>query len=112
MTQLKMTWSIWKISGACTTDLIQVKTMYESNTENKFKIQISDFQSIEQEEWLGFRGKAYKKTMDFIIKWQDKLKDTPVSPLTIKIHTELEAIRVIYHKMHYQICIFVIICWF
>jgi len=52
-------------------------------------------QSIGQEEWIAFRGKAYKKSMDFILKWQDKLKETTTSPLTIKIHNELETLKVI-----------------
>jgi len=56
---------------------------------------ISDLQSIGQEEWIVFRGKAYKKCMDFILKWQDKLKETTTSPLTIKIHNELETLKVI-----------------
>lgn len=33
--------------------------------------------------------------MDFIFKWQEKLKDSPASPLTIKIHDELETLKVI-----------------
>jgi len=56
---------------------------------------ISDLQSIGQEEWIVFRGKAYKKCMDFILKWQEKLKETTTSPLTIKIHNELETLKVI-----------------
>lgn len=51
-------------------------------------------QSIGQEEWIGFRNKAYKKVMDFILKWEEKLKDIPTSPLTIKIHNELELLKV------------------
>lgn len=52
-------------------------------------------QNIGQEEWIGFRNKAYKKCMDFIFKWQEKLKDSLTSPLTIKIHDELETLKVI-----------------
>lgn len=52
-------------------------------------------QSIGQEEWIGFRGKAYKKIMEFILKWQEKLKGTKTSPLTIKIHNELDELQVI-----------------
>lgn len=66
-------------------------------------------QSIEQEEWLRFRGKAYKKMMDFIIKWQEKLKDTPTSPLTVKIHNELESMKVIYHSENNIRYIFIIL---
>lgn len=59
---------------------------------------ISDLQSIGQEEWIGFRSKAYKKVMDFILKWEENLKDKPASALTIKIHNELEILKVISHK--------------
>jgi len=54
-------------------------------------------QNIGQEKWIEFRGKAYTKCMDFIFKWQEKLKETTTSPLTIKIHNELETFKVIYH---------------
>jgi len=60
-------------------------------------MKISDLQSIGQEEWIGFRSKAYKNVMDFILKWQEKLKDIPTSALTIKIHNELELLKVINH---------------
>lgn len=50
---------------------------------------------IGQEEWIVFRSKAYKKCMDFILQWQEKLKNTPTSQLTIKIHNELETLKVI-----------------
>jgi len=33
--------------------------------------------------------------IDFILKWREKLKNTPTSPLTIKIHNELESLQVI-----------------
>jgi len=33
--------------------------------------------------------------MDFILKWQENLKDIPTSGLTIKIHNELELLKVI-----------------
>jgi hypothetical protein len=33
--------------------------------------------------------------MDFILQWQEKLKKTPTSPLVIKIHNELETLKVI-----------------
>lgn len=33
--------------------------------------------------------------MDFIFKWQEKLKDSTTSPLTINIHDELETLKVI-----------------
>lgn len=59
---------------------------------------ISDLQSIGQEEWIGFRGKSYKKIIEFILKWQEKLKDTTTSSLTIKIHNELEKLQVIMRK--------------
>lgn len=52
-------------------------------------------QEIGQEKWIEFRGKAYKKCMDFILKWQEKLKEMTTSPLTIKIYNELETLKVI-----------------
>lgn len=58
-------------------------------------MKILDLHSIGQEDWIGFRNKAYKKTIDFVLKWQEKLKETPKSPLTIKIHEELETLQVI-----------------
>lgn len=54
-----------------------------------------DLQSIGQKEWIGFRSKAYKKCMDFIFKWEEKLKGSLTSPLTMKIHDELETLKVI-----------------
>jgi len=33
--------------------------------------------------------------MDFILKWQEKLKEMTTSLLTIKIHNELETLKVI-----------------
>lgn len=57
-----------------------------------------DLQCIGQEEWIGFRSKAYKKVMDFILAWQEKIKNTPTSPLTIKLHNELETLKVIDNK--------------
>ncbi|XP_060838419.1 cytoplasmic dynein 2 heavy chain 1 [Rhopalosiphum padi] len=50
-------------------------------------------QDIGQEKWIEFRGKAYKKCMDFILKWQEKLKEMTTSLLTIKIHNELETLK-------------------
>lgn len=55
--------------------------------------------SIGREDWIGFRGKAYKKCMDFILAWQEKLKNTPTSPLTIKINNELETLKVINYSI-------------
>lgn len=52
-------------------------------------------QEIGKEKWIEFRGKAYKKCMDFILKWQEKLKEMTTSPLTIKIYNELETLKVI-----------------
>lgn len=52
-------------------------------------------QEIGQEKWIEFRSKAYKKCMDFILKWQEKLKEMTTSPLTIKIYNELETLKVI-----------------
>lgn len=63
-------------------------------------------QNIGQEEWIGFRGKAYKKVMDFILKWQEKLTNTSTSPLTIKIHNELEKLKVILHWKIYFFIVF------
>lgn len=55
-------------------------------------------QRIGQEEWIGFRSKAYKKVMDFILEWQEHIKNTPTSPLTIKLDNELETLKVIIAK--------------
>lgn len=52
-------------------------------------------QHIGQEDWIIFRSKAYKNVMDFIVKWQEKIKITQTSPLTIKLHNELETLKVI-----------------
>lgn len=38
--------------------------------------------------------------MDFILKWQEKIKETTTSPLTIKIHNELETLKVIDHMIY------------
>jgi len=86
--------------GAYTINLTQVKNniVYDIKTRLKCIIQISDLQSIGQEEWIVFRGKAYKNIMDFIMNWQEKLKDVKTSPLSIKIHNELETLKVIIHK--------------
>lgn len=39
--------------------------------------------------------------MDFILKWQDKLKETMTSPLTIKIFNELETLKVFYQIINF-----------
>lgn len=64
---------------------------------------ILDLQSMGQEEWIGFRNKAYTKVMNFILKWQEKLKDTQTTPLTVKIHNELEILKVINNSKHYNV---------
>ncbi|XP_050420010.1 cytoplasmic dynein 2 heavy chain 1 [Adelges cooleyi] len=53
----------------------------------------SDLRELGHESWIGFRSKAFKKLMDLILNWQDKLQRVQTSPLTIKIHKELESLK-------------------
>lgn len=39
--------------------------------------------------------------MDFILKWQEHLKDVPTSAITIKIHNELEILKVTNRNNYY-----------